>query len=90
MESRTNEQKASRPYAITHLLSRYVNGEIRDTAWDRFMNVMDSEKLSLEDRRAFANFFKDAHDEFGHEEDIYIPMLSEASDFFDGGMNLAA
>lgn len=58
-----------------------MNGEIRDTAWARFMNVMDSEDFTSEDRSALASFFKDALDEYGTDQDIYIPMLSEATSF---------
>ncbi len=90
MEISSNGNSQARTHAITNLFSRYVNGEIRETAWNRFMSVMDSDHFSLEDRSALASFFKDALDEFGHENDIYIPILSEATNVFDDGMRFAA
>ena len=79
-----------RPHDMTFLFAQYMNGSIRETAWNRFMAFMDCDRGTSNDRDALAAFFKDALDEFGGDSDIFIPMLSEAGFSSDDAYSAAA
>ena len=65
--------------AMTQLFARYISGEIRETHWSRFVEVIDSGELEDDDRRAFAAFFVDALDE-SDDGDIFLPIVSEVGE----------
>jgi hypothetical protein len=75
--------------AISNLVTRYVMGEIRETHWTRFMDVLDSRTLAGPDREAFAAFFSDCLDEVG-DGDVFLPILVEASEVADATFRAAA
>ena len=62
---------------MPELFARYVYGEIRDTHWSRFMDVLDANVLTSADREAFAVFFTDCLDEVG-DGDVFLPICEEA------------
>lgn len=87
--SSSNDELNRRNGAMTQLFAKYVCGEIRETHWSRFVEVIDSGLLQGDDRRAFAAFFMDALDVEG-DGDIYLPIVSEVGDLFDDGFRAAA
>jgi hypothetical protein len=64
---------------MSDLVTRYIMGEIRDTHWSRFMEVLDSDTLIGADREAFAVFFADCLDDVG-DGDVFLPVVTEAED----------
>ena len=74
---------------LSNLVTRYVMGEIRETHWTRFMDVLDSGTLGGQDREAFAAFFSDCLDEVG-DGDVFLPILVEASEVADATFRAAA
>lgn len=64
---------------MSNLVARYIAGEIRETHWARFMEVLDSNTLRGADREAFAAFFSDCLDEVG-DGDVFLPIVVEAGE----------
>jgi hypothetical protein len=84
-----SSESANPENAMTQLLARYIGGEIRETHWSRFVEVIDSGELSSDDRRAFAAFFADILDETG-DGDIHLPIVSEVGEVGNDTFRAAA
>jgi len=73
---------------MSDLVTRYIMGDIRETHWSRFMDILDSNTLKGADREAFAAFFSDCLNEIG-DGDIFLPIVTEAQDVAGSGRKAA-
>lgn len=63
MQATVDRNPISRLPAMPQLFVRYVAGQIEDPFWDQFMQVLDANETSPEERLALAAFFNDAFSE---------------------------
>lgn len=56
----THRTRTARVAPMSLLFARYVAGQIEDSFWDQFMQVLDANDTPPQDRLAFAAFFNDA------------------------------
>lgn len=63
MSPNADRHPVQRLSAMPHLFARYVAGQIDDPFWDQFMQVLDDNETSPEERLALAAFFNDAFSE---------------------------
>lgn len=63
MQTNVDRHPVSRLPAMPQLFVRYVAGQIEDPFWDQFMQVLDANETSPEERLALAAFFNDAFSE---------------------------
>jgi len=68
------------PKGFNGLLSWYLQGEISDPHWSRITDLLDSEQLFSDERRAFACYVSDA---VADRYELRPPTIAEANALFD-------
>ena len=53
----------NRQSSLSILFTRYLNGDINESAWRRMMSTLDREGISPKERMALARFITEAIDE---------------------------
>ncbi len=67
-----------RVQALSHLLGRYIVGEIAEAQIMSVTDALDETDASSEERAAFARFYMDA---LTSEGEVKMPALDELNDF---------
>ena len=65
--------------SFSHLLARYMNGQIAETAWKKLMGVFDAEGVTSDERMAYARFMNELLAE-RQKSAVSIPARDEMTD----------
>ncbi len=76
MHPQPDRSPATRLAPLPLLFARYVAGQIEDPFWDQFMQVLDANETTPQERLALAAFFNDAFAELKPEQ-VRMPKSEE-------------
>ena len=68
---------ASRAHALSHLLARYITGQVAEAQLADFTDLFDEADVSADERAAFAHFYLDA---LMSEGEVKMPKADELAD----------